>query len=134
MGAQQSYNRGTGRALAEERTRAEISVKLHMAIGGKGGSHRQVLEEAFKASDADGDGSVDFAEFCSTAAAIGLGVSEQQLKQAFARFDRNGDGTLEFKEVLDFMCPKVKSSNDAAKEVAVQAIERLVTERNSGGV
>ena len=35
MGA--NHSTGEGRALAEERMRAEISVKLHLAVGGKMG-------------------------------------------------------------------------------------------------
>jgi Ca2+-binding EF-hand superfamily protein len=80
--------------------RAEIAVKLHVAVGGKQG-HRAALEQAFHASDADGDGSVDFAEFCSTAAAIGLGVSEPQLQAAFNKFDRDGSNAIEFQEVIN---------------------------------
>jgi hypothetical protein len=59
MGQAGSTHKGVGKALAEERVRAEIAVKLHMATGGKG-SHREILESAFKASDADGDGTIDF--------------------------------------------------------------------------
>ena len=114
--------------LVEERMRAEISVKLHLATGGKVG-HRQCLEDAFRASDHDGDGSIDFSEFCATAAAIGLGVSESELKSAFSRFDVNGDSTIEFAEVVDFMCPRVKTARDAQREVHVQHLERMVGER-----
>jgi Ca2+-binding EF-hand superfamily protein len=123
-----THARGEGRALAEERMRAEIAVKLHMAVGGKQG-HRQALEQAFHASDADGDGSVDFAEFCSTAAAIGLGVSEPQLRSAFDKFDRNGDKSIEFEEVINFMCPKVYSGTDATREAHVEYLSRLAAER-----
>ena len=48
---------GAGRALAQERLRAEIGVKLHMAIGERG-NHRDVLEKAFKEADVDGDGKI----------------------------------------------------------------------------
>ena len=81
MGQGGSAHRGVGKALAEERMRAELAVKLHMAIGASDkATHRAVLEDAFKASDADGDGTIDFEEFCSTAAAIGIGVSEAELR------------------------------------------------------
>ena len=40
----QGPSKGVGRALAQERLRAEIGVKLHMAIGEKG-SHRPILEK-----------------------------------------------------------------------------------------
>ena len=98
MGQGGSAHKGVGKALAEERVRAEIAVKLHMAIGGKE-AHRQILEDAFHASDHDGDGSIDFDEFCSTAAAIGMGVSESELRFAFSRFDVNGDNSVDFHEV-----------------------------------
>ena len=94
----QGTSRGTGAALASEALRAEISVKLSLATGQSKVNQRQLLEEAFRASDADGDGSVDYAEFCSTASAIGLGVNDRELRYAFSRFDRNGDQAVEFSE------------------------------------
>ena len=97
MGNQIGNAKGTGRALAQERMRAEINVRLHMAISDKG-THRKILEESFKAADADGDGTIDYKEFCSAAAAIGLGVSETELRMAFDRFDVNRDSTVEFGE------------------------------------
>ena len=123
MGQQPS--KGVGRALAQERLRAEISVKLHMAIGDKA-AYRDVLEQAFTASDADGDGTIDFPEFCSTASAIGIGVSETELRAAFARFDRDGNSTIDFHEVIDFMCPKVRSQSDAQKAAHVEYLTRMV--------
>ena len=130
MGNQIGNAKGTGRALAEERTRAEIAVRLHMACGDKM-SHRQALEQAFRASDADGDGSVDFAEFCATASAIGLGVSEAELQTAFGRFDKNGDKSIEFKEVIDFMCPTIRTAGDAQREVQVQHLKRMAGGREN---
>ena len=75
MGQGGSVNRGVGKALAEERVRAEIAVKLHLAIGDRQ-NHRAVLEAAFRASDADGSGEIDFNEFC----ACMLKAKEQQYK------------------------------------------------------
>lgn len=99
----QAWSSGTGAALAEESLRAEIGVRLNVATGGcdvHGGrdAHRSILEGAFNASDFDGDGCVDFAEFRATAAAIGLGVSESELRSAFRRFDADGDGMIVFAE------------------------------------
>ena len=99
MGQIGSVHKGVGRALAEERMRAEIAVKLHMAVGDKE-SHRAALEAAFHASDADGDGTITFDEFCGTASALGIGVSEQELALAFRKFDVNGDQSIEFGEVM----------------------------------
>lgn len=103
----QANAKGTGRALQQERLRAEIAVKMHMAVGGKQG-HREVLQEAFRRADADGDGTIDFNEFCAAGASIGLGVSETELRMAFARFDVNRDGTVEFQEV------RVQSSDEVS--------------------
>ncbi len=130
MGQGGSANRGVGKALAEERVRAEIAVKLHMAIGDRE-SHRAVLEAAFNASDADGDGTIDFSEFCSTAAAIGVGVSEEELHFAFKKFDRNGDGSIEFKEVVDFMCPVIKSHAEAQRAAHVEHLMRMAEQREA---
>ena len=93
----QGASRGTGSALASEALRAEISVKLSLATG-QSTIQRQLLEEAFRASDADGDGNVDYDEFCATASAIGLGVNHRELRYAFSRFDRNGDQALSYSE------------------------------------
>lgn len=130
MGQTGSVHKGVGRALAEERVRAEIAVKLHMAIGNRE-SHRAALEAAFQASDADGDGTVDFVEFCSTAAALNMGVSEEELRSAFKRFDKNGDESVEFSEVLDFMCPTIKSGGDAQKAAHVEYLARMVENREN---
>ena len=124
----QANAKGTGRALAQERLRAEIAVKLHAAIGGRE-AHREALDRAFQAADADGDGTIDFSEFCSAAAAIGLGVSESELRSAFNRFDVNRDKTVEFAEVIAFMCPPVKSHHQAQQEVAVQHLQRMAVAR-----
>ena len=43
MGQAHGVHKGTGRALAEERMRAEVAVKLHMAVGDKS-SYRAALE------------------------------------------------------------------------------------------
>ena len=127
-GMVQQTSRGLGRALAEEQLRADIGVKLHLAIQGKA-SHRAVLESAFARADGDKDGILQFHEFCSAAAAIGLGVSEYELRQAFERFDRNHDGTVEFAECVDFMCPVIRSHADAQKAVAVGHLERMAANR-----
>lgn len=124
----QANVKGTGRALAQERLRAEIAVKMHMAVGDRV-NHKQALEDAFRAADADGDGTVNFAEFCSAAAAIGLGVSETELRAAFNRFDVNRDQTVEFQEVIAFMAPPVRSHHQAQQEVAVQHLERMAVAR-----
>jgi hypothetical protein len=50
-------SRATGHALATEELRAEISVKLFAAGDGKP-MQRQTLAAAFRASDADSDGTV----------------------------------------------------------------------------
>lgn len=63
MGAGSS--RGAGKGLSKERLRAEICVKLHLAIGGDAtarSGHRVTLEQAFASADTDGDGTVDFRE------------------------------------------------------------------------
>lgn len=126
----QQTSRGTGRALAEERLRADISVKLHMAIQGKA-SHRAVLEAAFGDADGDGDGILSFGEFCNAAAAIGLGVSEYELRTAFSRFDRDGNGTVDFHECVEFMCPTIRTHGDAQREVAVGHLERMAQKRET---
>jgi len=128
MGQGGSVNRGVGKALAEERVRAEIAVKLHLAIGDRQ-NHRAVLEAAFRASDADGSGEIDFNEFCSTAAALNIGVSEEELYYAFKKFDRDGGGTIDYHEVVDFMCPVIRSHADAQKAVAVGHLERMAANR-----
>ena len=124
----QGNSKGVGRALAQERLRAEIGVKLHVAIGDRG-NMRVVLEEAFSKADGDGDGTIDFKEFCAAAAAIGLGVSESELRVAFDRFDVNRDKSIEFSELIDFMCPRVMTHRDRTAEVQVQHYERLAEGR-----
>ena len=55
----QGGSRATGHALATEELRAEISVKLFAAGPGDGKPmQRQTLAAAFRASDADSDGTV----------------------------------------------------------------------------
>lgn len=134
----QKDDRVTGdlHSRADERLRALICVKLHQAakdskIQGKR-RHRLVLKDAFAAADADGDGRLLFDEFASTAAALGLGVSERDLRAAFMRFDTSENGSISASEFIAFLCPEPSEQdlltrrNHCKREVAEQQFERLV--------
>ena len=56
-------------------------------------------------------------------------MSEDELRTAFTSFDRNKDGSIEFAEVVDFLCPRVRTHRDAQREVHVQHLQRQVRQR-----
>ena len=150
MGGGQSLLDGATAARADihsssdERLRAEICVHLHLAHSATADvSNRRLLEQAYATADANADGKLDFHEFASMAARIGLGVSELQLRAGFNRFDIDDDGRISFPEVVDFISPVLGSPEQraarraapgraplsrrelAAREVQVQHFERI---------
>ena len=126
--------KGAGRKVHnDEKLRAAIAVKLHLKLGSEPdrSSYREALHSAFVSADVNGDGVIDYEEFCNAASSLGLGVSERDLQTTFARFDYNRDGTIEFKEVIDLLCPvlSVRQRRDgdySQRAAAVTAYEKLM--------
>lgn len=72
------------------------------------------VDEIIARSDRNGDGMIDFAEFCKLLedSTMGLGSSNMQeegevvggLKEAFDVFDKDGDGLISVEELASVMC------------------------------
>ncbi|CAL4073790.1 unnamed protein product [Meganyctiphanes norvegica] len=89
------------------------------------------LQEMISAVDADGNGSVDFAEFLMALAkqvedTDSLSVSEEDMKEAFMGFDTDGDGFIsrsELKEVI----------NSLGDPLTDEEVDRIILEGDTDG-
>lgn len=61
------------------------------------------LQEAFKAFDADGNGSIDQSELSKALSRVGETVTEEESKQHMKDMDSNSDGKVSFEEFATYV-------------------------------
>lgn len=64
---------------------------------------RQEFAEAFRAIDANKDGTIDIGELQRLMAATGCALAEQELQEIFGALDKDGNGNVDLEEFVDKM-------------------------------
>lgn len=60
------------------------------------------LESLFDLNDSDGNGRIDFGEFCQLLANLGADMSREELEIGFSDIDANASGEIDFDEFSDW--------------------------------
>jgi len=94
----------------------------------------RVIESAFKAWDADGNGEISFSEFASVVAVQKEGTKREKLEFLFEIWDVDGNGIItrpEMQKIFRTLCPGASASETNA---AVAATFRSLDRDNSGTI
>lgn len=93
--------------------------------------------KAFEGLDQDGDGLIDFFEFQTSIAHIGLNWDEQTSYKVFKKIDTDGNGTLDQEEFMAVMEQVENILDDYPEatpdEVLKAALETIVVDDEEGG-
>lgn len=69
---------------------------------------RQELLDNFVRHDRDGDGYIDYREFCSLMAGLQSELREQELRTGFDSIDGDGSGRIDFEELARWLGARPK--------------------------
>jgi Ca2+-binding EF-hand superfamily protein len=84
------------------------------------------MKEAFRAFDADGDGTITQEEFKAGLRSLQLKITEDQIDDLVGSIDQDGDGNLDYLEFVEQFQPKgVKGKSSALAQVIYAEEERL---------
>jgi len=99
------------------------SFKKMMKESYPGANTKKLSGHVFRMYDSNGDGSVDFREFCVAMDIFNNGSPEQNLKQIFKVLDINNDGKIHIMELIEV----VRDIFDLAKERSPNSTENWDT-------
>lgn len=84
------------------------------------------MKEAFRAFDADGDGTITQDEFKAGLRSLQLKITEDQIDDLVGSIDQDGDGNLDYLEFIEQFQPKgLKGKSSALAKVIFKEEERL---------
>ena len=86
------------------------------------------LQDMINEVDADGNGTLEFDEFCNLMARQMLDSSQQEeeLKQRFAMFDKDGNGTIDRDELREVM-------QQLGEKLSEEDIEEMIQDADQNG-
>ena len=86
------------------------------------------LQDMINEVDADGNGTLEFDEFCQLMARqmIDSNQQEEELKQRFAMFDKDGNGTIDREELRDVM-------QQLGEKLSEEDIEEMIQDADQNG-
>ena len=73
---------------------------------------KQILHEAFRFFDKDGNGTVEPEEISEVMTKLGVDLSVTELVDIMSNLDQNGDGVMDFAEFLIMMEPRKNAFGD----------------------